>query len=86
MRPRPSWWDWDLELSVHVELRMLERGVTEVELRTMFERARGLRESHVEGRFVVETRHEGSEWEVVVEPDFDLECIAVVTVYNTEDP
>ena len=86
LRPPPSWWDWELELSVHAEQRMVERGVTEVELRAMFEQARAMRESHVEGRFVVETRHGNQDWEVVVEPDFDLECVAVVTVYNKEQP
>lgn len=42
VRNPPSWWDWELELSVHVEQRMLERGITEVELRTMLEHAREL--------------------------------------------
>lgn len=86
LRNPPSWWDWELELSVHVEQRMLERGITEVDLRAMLEHARELAPSHVAGRFVVEARHDGHDWAVVLEPDFDLECVAVVTVYNREEP
>jgi len=26
------------------------------------------------------------DWEVVVEPDFDLECVAVVTAYSKQQP
>ena len=47
--------------------------------------ARELAPSHVDGRFVAETRHEGQDWAVVLEPDFDLECVAVVTVYSREE-
>ena len=54
LRNPPSWWDWELELSVHVEQRMLERGITEVDLRAMLEHARELAPSHVAGRFVAE--------------------------------
>lgn len=86
IRDAPSWWEWEIELSVHAEQRMLERGVTEIELRTMLERARSVGPSQVEGRFVVETRHQGSDWAVVLEPDFELECVVVVTVYNREEP
>src|SRR5258708_5020552 len=64
---------------------MLERGLTEIELRVTLEHARSVGPSHVEGRFVVETQHQGSEWAIVLEPDFELECVAVVTVYNREE-
>jgi hypothetical protein len=85
-RNPPSWWEWELEFSVHVEQRMLERGITEVELRAMLESASELNPSHVEGRFVAETRHGGEGWAVVLEPDVERRCIAVVTVYNREEP
>lgn len=75
-----------LNYSVHVEQRMRERGITEVDLRAMLAHARGLAPSHVAGRFVVEARHDGHDWAVVLEPDFDLECVAVVTVNNREEP
>jgi hypothetical protein len=82
----PPWWDWELELTTHADQRMAERGIREVDLRAMLETARQIRPSTTEGRFVVETSHDGRNWEVVVEPDEALECIAVVTVYAVEGP
>lgn len=84
LRNPPLWWDWKLAFTRHVERRMLERGISEVELRAMLKWARGFRPSAVEGRFVVETSHAGRNWEVVVEPDDELECITLVTVYASE--
>jgi hypothetical protein len=86
LRDPPPWWDWELELTAHADQRMEQRGVTEVELRAMLERATAVRPNVVEGRLVVETSHDGRDWEVIVEPDDDLECIAVVTVYAVEEP
>ena len=60
------------------------RSRKEVALRAMLRWARSLRPSETEGRFVIEVSHDGRNWEVVVEPDDELECIAVVTVYATE--
>ena len=37
----PTWWDWELELSFHLEKRMLQRDFTEIDLRTMLDRATG---------------------------------------------
>lgn len=31
----PIWWDWELEISPHVEKRMEERNFTEIDLRDM---------------------------------------------------
>jgi len=84
LRDAPSWWDWKLAFTRHVEQRMTERGVTEVALRAMLKWAQAIRRSEVEGRYVVEATHQGREWEVVVEPDDELECIVVVTVYARE--
>ena len=33
MRTFPEWWSWDLSFTGHAELRMEQRGVTEVEVR-----------------------------------------------------
>jgi hypothetical protein len=46
--------------------------------------ARVVRPSGFAGRFAVETLHVGRPWEVVVEPDDQLECIVVVTMHATE--
>jgi len=34
----PEWWDWELEMTPHVEKRMIQRSFTEIELREMFDR------------------------------------------------
>ena len=80
----PDWWDWELELTPHVEKRMEDRGFTEVDLREMLERAAGYRPDLVEGRFVIEARSKGKKWEVVVEPDQVEHLLVVVTAYGVE--
>lgn len=77
----PEWWGWELELTPHLEKRMEDRSFTEVDLRTMLDRASGFRLDVAEGRWVVETRHGGTQWEVVVEPDLMMNLLVVVTAY-----
>lgn len=78
----PEWWNWDLSFTGHVELRMEQRGVTEVELRAMLERATGFEASVVEGRFIINTHRGQSPWAVIVEPDAEATLLVVVTVYE----
>ena len=78
----PEWWNWDLSFTGHAELRMEQRGVTEVEVRAMLERATGFEASVVEGRFMVQTRRGQSPWIVIVEPDAEATLLVVVTVYE----
>ena len=77
----PDWWDWELELSPHLLKRMFERRFTEIDLRLMLERASGRREDVFEGRWIIETRHRGRAWEVIVEPDRERQLLVVVTAY-----
>ena len=77
----PAWWNWELELSPHLLKRMTDRRFSEIDLRRMFERASGYREDVVEGRWVIETRHRGRSWEVIVEPDRERQLLVVVTAY-----
>jgi hypothetical protein len=60
---------------------MEERGFSEVELRSMIERAVRVEPGRGRGRWVVRTRHAGRPWTVVVEPDTELRIVAVVTAY-----
>jgi hypothetical protein len=80
----PSWWEWELALSSHLQKRMEDRGFNEVDLRDMLERARGYREDVVEGRWVISTSHQRNRWEVVVEPDHEDERLVVVTAYAVD--
>ncbi len=60
---------------------MEDRGFNEVDLRAMLERASNYRRDVVEGRRVIETRHAGRGWEVIVEPDGALSLLVVVTAF-----
>jgi len=79
----PSWWDWDLGFTPHLEMRMEERGFSEVELRAMFDAASKCGPGRQPGRWVIETTQEGRPWCVVVEPDSDDQVLMVVTAYPT---
>jgi hypothetical protein len=80
----PEWWDWELELTPHLEMRMEDRDFTEIDLRQMLERADGYRPDVVEGRWVIKTRHRRANWEIIVEPDFEDELLVVITAYPVE--
>ena len=82
MPPFPEWWKWDLSFTGHAEMRMEQRGVTEVDLRAMLERATGFRPNVVEGRFMIDVRHQPRPWTVIVEPDAEAKLLVVVTVYE----
>lgn len=77
----PAWWEWELEITPHVEKRMEDRGFTEVELRSMLADADDYRADILDGRWVVDTKLNRTEWEVIVEPDHDVELLVVVTAY-----
>jgi len=78
----PPWWNWDLEITPHVENRMEDRDFNEVELREMMERASGHHPDVVDGRFVIETTHRRQDWEVIVEPDEVEHSLVVITAYR----
>lgn len=78
----PPWWEWELELTPHVEKRMEDRDFNEVDLRSMLQQASGYRADVVDGRYVVETTHHRLSWEVIVEPDEMLHLLVVVTAYR----
>lgn len=40
----------------------------------------------VEGRFIVETRHAGRSWQIIVEPDEVDRLLVVITAYPVERP
>ena len=66
-------------LSPHVLKRMVDRGFTEVDLRAMLERAASLHEDMVDGRWVVDTRHESRDWAALLEPDEEAQLLVVIT-------
>ena len=80
----PQWWDWELELTSHLLKRMVDRGFSEVDLRSMMASAMSFRKDLQLGRWVVETMHASSAWEVVVEPDAADKLLVVITAYPVE--
>jgi len=77
----PAWWDWELELSSHLEKRMLQRDFTEMDLRSMLDRATGYQPDLIEGRWVIATHHHQHAWEVIVEPDLLEQILVIITAY-----
>jgi hypothetical protein len=64
---------------------MEQRGVTEVEVRAMLEKAAAFDPSVVEGRFMVHARHLEKPWTVIVEPDPEAKLLVVVTVFEVSN-
>lgn len=78
----PEWWEWELAFTGHAELRMDQRGITELDVRVMLQRANGYSPSVVPGRYMIGTTHGGQQWTVIVEPDADERVLVVVTAYE----
>ena len=77
----PDWWSWDLDLdNPHLLDRMNQRGFDEIDLRLMLQHATGYRQDIVEGRWIIQTNHDGHPWEIIVEPEW-VEILVVVTAY-----
>ena len=71
-------------MSAHLLKRMEDRAFNEVDLQRMLEYASGYRADILEGRFVIEARHAGLPWEVIVEPDDVRTLLVVITAYPVE--
>ena len=81
----PTWWNWELSFTPHAELRMEQRGVTEVDVRAMLERATTFEPSVVEGRFMILVARNNRPWIVIIEPDTDASLLVVVTAYEVSE-
>lgn len=78
----PIWWDWELEITPHVETRMEERDFTEIDLRTMLDRADAFEPDEIEGRYMIQTRHRREDWRIIVEPDENDHLLVVITAFS----
>jgi len=63
---------------------MEDRAFNEVDVRRNLEHAVGHRADILEGRFVIEARHAGRSWEVIVEPDEMRHLLVVITAYPVD--
>ena len=50
LKTHPDWWNFELELSPHVEERMIDLGFPEVDLRLMFEMTTAIRRGVAKSR------------------------------------
>jgi hypothetical protein len=75
---------WELEFSAHLLKRMEDRAFSELDLRRRLEHAGGHRPDIIEGRFVIDTRHSGRAWEVILEPDEMRQLLVVITAYPVD--
>lgn len=50
----------------------------------MLEHATAHRSDIIEGRFVIDARHAGQPWEVIIEPDTVRHLLVVITAYPVE--
>jgi hypothetical protein len=60
---------------------MLQRHLTEIELRAMLHKATEYGSDLVPGRWRVHAYHARAAWDVVVEPDAEERLLVVVTAY-----
>ncbi len=81
----PKWWSWELSFNGHADLRMEQRGVTELNVRAMLEQATSFEPSIVEGRFMIHAQHQRHPWIVIVEPDMEAKLLVVVTAYEVPE-
>lgn len=65
---------------------MEERGISELDLRTMLEDATELLPGRQSGRSLVRTRHGSRRWIVVLEPDREERVTYVVTAFPPSEP
>ena len=80
----PNWWEWELGFTSHVEVRMEERGFSEIELRAMLDDATNFGPARQPGRWLIHTHHARRPWRVIVEPDMDDQILMIVTAYPEE--
>lgn len=81
MKRRPRWWAWELEISPHVAKRMADRDFTDLDLRAMLQSATRVRRSLEPGRWIVSATLRRRRWDVVVQPDPELERLVVIIAY-----
>ncbi|HOD83974.1 MAG: hypothetical protein BWX88_00688 [Planctomycetes bacterium ADurb.Bin126] len=80
----PEWWEWEVEVTHHLLRRMAKRRFNELDMRIMLDDATGYTKDIDPDRYLVQTRWEGRDWELVVEPDPLRRKLAVITAYRIE--
>jgi hypothetical protein len=80
----PEWWEWDVEISSHVEKRMVTTKFNEIDLRSMLDSSSGYEKDSEEGRFLIRSVYKHKYWEIIVEPDYEEKILVIITAYSPE--
>lgn len=80
----PEWWKWDIEISSHVEKRMITRNINEIDLRSMLGNPSDYEEDSENGRFLIKSFYKHKCWEIIVEPDFEENILVIITAFSPE--
>jgi hypothetical protein len=78
----PRWWNWPFVLTGHAGDRLEERGLHEIELRTMLQDPLMVQPAEHVGRWYVLARSGRSGWKILLEPDPRREVVLVVTAFR----
>lgn len=81
----PEWWDWESELTPHIEKRMIQRDINEIDLRTMLHNANNFVKDKEPGRWVIYSKMGIKNREIIVEPDISEKLVVIVTAYPVEE-
>ena len=68
-------------MSVHVQIRMVDREFNETDLRSMLDDATGYHPDVEDGRWVIECAHGNRPWEVIVQPLPGERRLLVITAF-----
>ena len=81
----PEWWKWEIEITPHIEKRMVQRGFNEIDLRTMLHNYTGYNKGREPGRYIILSKMGKLNWEIIVEPDYVQKLLVIVTAYPLEE-
>ena len=81
----PEWWKWEIEITPHIEKRMVQRGFNEIDLRTMLHNSLEFIKDREPGRYIILSKMGIMKWEIIVEPDYDQKLLVVVTAYPLKE-
>ena len=82
---RPEWWNWEIEITPHIEKRMVQRGFNEIDLRTMLHNYTEFNKDTEPGRYIILSKMGKLNWEIIVEPDYVQKLLVIVTAYPLEE-
>jgi len=81
----PEWWNWEIEITPHIEKRMISRNFSEIELREMLINAKEFEKDIEDSRYKITSKLRTKKWEIIVEPDYFEKLLVIITAYCIEE-